>query len=314
MHPHVSVLMSVYNDSEYLDFSVSSILEQTYRNFELVIINDGSNNKTRDKLLAFRDPRLQIIHNDSNLGLTSSLIRGVSLCSGTYLARLDADEIAMPDRLEKQVAYLDRNPHIGILGARATAIDQNNHRLKTIYKSPRNSETIRFHSLFMNPFFGTTVMVRKSVLTAHSLNYDPTFKTAQDYDLWSRVLENTQGYNLKNVLVATRIRPGITQTKKRDQRRMRLIIASRNIAHTLKSDFSEATVKNLINLFYQYTPAQSQQRSLYISTTQLYLHILSRFLQFCPHILDRIQVQASAYRRISRALYKLGLGKSFTNP
>ena len=114
-NPRVTALMSVFNGDKYLSEALESILNQTFTNFEFLIINDGSNDRTEDILKSYDDVRIRIINNDNNMGLAKSLNKGLRIARGEYIARMDADDISLPTRLARQVEFLDKNKHV--LGA-----------------------------------------------------------------------------------------------------------------------------------------------------------------------------------------------------
>lgn len=214
--PLVSVLMSVHNDLQYLRESVHSILNQTFGDFEFILIDDGSTDGSGDLLKDLSDPRVKLLVNPSNLGLTASLNLGLDLARGKYLARMDADDISEPQRLERQVEFLEAHPQIGIVGCSRHLIDEVG---KTVAIAPALEDdlSIRWKCLMGNPFAHPTVMIRRQVLLNHSLRYDPTFRTAQDYELWTRLLPCTQAANLPEPLVRYRLRNGISRGSKAQQ-------------------------------------------------------------------------------------------------
>jgi len=115
--PKISVIMSVYNGEKYLREAIESILNQTFRDFEFIIINDGSTDKTSEILSSYNDPRIVIINNKRNIGLTKSLNKGLKMVKGEYIARQDADDVSLPERLERMVNFLDMNRDVGLLGS-----------------------------------------------------------------------------------------------------------------------------------------------------------------------------------------------------
>ena len=141
--PRVTVLMSVYNDGLFLPLAVQSILAQTFPDFEFLIIDDGSTDDSIAYLSQLRDPRVRVVRHPQNLGLTQSLQHGVELAQGEYLARLDADDLATPDRLARQVDYLDQHPAIGLLGSAARKIDEAG-RSRSFYRVPLNQLHVRW--------------------------------------------------------------------------------------------------------------------------------------------------------------------------
>jgi glycosyltransferase involved in cell wall biosynthesis len=139
--PRISVVMSVYNGEKYLRQAIESILQQTYTDFEFIIIDDGSTDSSREIIQSYDDKRIRLVINEQNIGLTKSLNKGIRLAKGEFIARMDADDISLPQRFEKQVAYLDSHPEVGVLGTYANIID---HRGKIINNIifPTEHETI----------------------------------------------------------------------------------------------------------------------------------------------------------------------------
>lgn len=215
--PLVTVLMSVYNGARYLPEAVASILNQTFEDFEFVIVNDGSTDGTRFYLLSIPDPRVRIVQNPQNLGLAASLNRGLDRARGRFIARMDADDVAAPERLERQVAFLRRNPKVGVLGTGRLMIDPQGRALSLARPAVTNL-AVRWKLLLGNPFAHPSVMVRRDLLDAHKLRYDETFRTAQDYELWTRLLPLTRGANLDEPLLYYRLREDRTsQTRRSEQ-------------------------------------------------------------------------------------------------
>ncbi|HWE04034.1 MAG TPA: glycosyltransferase family 2 protein [Tepidisphaeraceae bacterium] len=204
--PIVTVLLAVYNDARFLPLAVQSVLLQTFEHFDFVVINDGSTDDSGEYLAQLHDPRLRIFHNDSNLGLAASLNRGLDLSRGGYIARMDADDICEPDRLRRQVEFLDANSQVGVLGSSRKLIDEEGKPV-AIAAAVRTDLAIRWKCLLGNPFAHPTVMLRRSVLDEHRLRY-ALYQRAQDYEFWTRVLLYTQGANLPDALVQYRLRGG----------------------------------------------------------------------------------------------------------
>lgn len=206
--PKVTVLMSVYNGQRYLRQSVESILGQTFTDFEFVIINDGSTDNSRDILLSYRDPRMIVIDNDKNVGLTRSLNRGLSLARGEYVARQDADDISLPTRLEKQAKYLDTHLPVAVLGTQARNINAQG-RIFTSFGWERslNEIGIRWLCMFESPFIHSSVMMRRNIIRDEYKGYDPDYVSSQDYELWTRVVYKYACSNLGEHLIYFRVHP-----------------------------------------------------------------------------------------------------------
>ena len=216
MPPKISVVMSVYNGRRFLRQAVDSVLAQTFPDFEFIIIDDGSTDATAVILGSFDDPRIVVLRNNVNIGLTSSLNCGFDAAKGEFIARFDADDIALPERLEKQAAFLDANQEIGILGSCCRLIDAKG-LVRGQAEAPLSDIAIRWRGLTGNPFFHPSVMIRRSLIERHGLRYDETFATAQDYELWLRLLEHTKGANLEDRLVSLR-RHGDSVSRRRKNR------------------------------------------------------------------------------------------------
>ncbi len=206
MAPLVSVLMSVYNGQAFLAEALDSVLGQSLEDLEFIVVDDGSTDLSPAILAdhAARDRRLRLMTNPANLGLTRSLNRGLSLAQGRYLARQDVDDASEPQRLESQVAFLEANPRVVLLGSDIRVVDGSGRPTGEIGFRPRGDLGLRRYMFLNNAFFHSTVMLRRQTLTDHALAYDENLAYAQDYDLWSRLLEHGQGANLPQPLVRFR--------------------------------------------------------------------------------------------------------------
>jgi glycosyltransferase involved in cell wall biosynthesis len=182
--PQVTVLMPVFNSREYLPAAVESILCQSFADFEFLIINDGSTEPIADVLDDFKDDRIRLVDQE-NMGLTRSLNKGLRLAKGRYIARMDADDLSLPGRLEAQVYEMDTDPRLDLVG---TFFDVINHRGDLIERKELVTDPIyRLWRLqFHNNYGHGSVMLRKEAIFNVGL-YDETLAYAQDFDLWSRL-------------------------------------------------------------------------------------------------------------------------------
>ena len=194
--PQISVLMPVYNGEKFLREAIESILNQTYKDFEFLIINDGSTDRTREIIFSYNDSRIRYIENERNLKLIASLNKGLDLARGKYIARMDADDISMPDRLQKQFDFLELNPEVGLCGSRCKNISDTHDPI-----FPETNEQIRFRLFFSNHFAHPTVCMRKSVLDANNLRYEYKYIHAEDYGLWLKMMKYTKLAILQEFLV-----------------------------------------------------------------------------------------------------------------
>ena len=160
LKPLITVLMSVYNGERYLHEAIESILNQTFTDFEFLIINDGSTDSTRDIITSYTDSRIRLIDNEQNIGLTKSLNKGIDLARGKYIARMDADDISMPERLEVQYNFLEKNIEYSLVSSGAYLIDENNNQIGELYR-PYNYEMILGYIFFFNPIIHPSVLFEK---------------------------------------------------------------------------------------------------------------------------------------------------------
>ncbi len=189
MPPLISIILPVYNAEPYLRQSIDSIIDQTFPDFELIIINDGSTDKSLNIINSYNDSRIKVVSR-SNKGLIDTLNEGISIARGKYIARQDADDYSAPNRLEKQLYYLENNNNIDIVGSFATVIDENDQRIRTLFAPRTHEQIISFLPL------GTT-FIHGSVLFRNSgISYDKNYKHAEDYELWTRILSKGQGANI----------------------------------------------------------------------------------------------------------------------
>jgi glycosyltransferase involved in cell wall biosynthesis len=204
--PLITVLLPVYNGGPLLDEAIHSILSQTFSDFELLVIDDGSTDNSHSRAAAFRDPRIRILRNQTNIGLTRSLNRGLAEARGEYVARQDADDISLPDRFAAQVEFLRMNSNVVLVGTSAMRIDAKGAKIGT-NDMPTTHETIRWASLVDNPFLHTSVMFRRAVVQQECGGYDEEYSVCQDYALWTRLAAKHRVANLPERLVLMREHP-----------------------------------------------------------------------------------------------------------
>jgi glycosyltransferase involved in cell wall biosynthesis len=202
----VSVIMPVFNSEDFIAGAVRSILSQTYPDFELIVIDDGSMDATATILGSFHDSRLQILTNDVNRGIVESLNRGLRSSTGEYVARMDADDESLPERLERQVAYLEKYRDVAMVGTAVSLIDEQGATIGR-EEFPLADATIRKTIFVHNPFCHGSVLIRREVLQ-RSGGYDGRFVHNEDYDLWLRIGAQHRLANLPDTLLRRRIHGG----------------------------------------------------------------------------------------------------------
>lgn len=214
----VSLIMSVHNGATHLRESIESILTQTFRNFEFIIINDGSIDLSLNiiKEFAQKDSRIKIVTNEKNLGLTKSLNRGILVSIGEYVARMDNGDISYPTRFEKQVAFLDTNPEHCMVGSFANFTNDNSEVIGQL-KYPTSHEDISRGLIRHNLFVHSSVMMRRDALDKVGL-YNEDWRYAQDYELFFRMIQVGKVANIPEALVSYRIsEESITKSKNKKQ-------------------------------------------------------------------------------------------------
>lgn len=215
-NPKISIIMSVYNgmtlgpqsktgtaSSAYLKEAVESILNQTYKNFEFIIVDDASTDKTWDYLKSLKDKRVRLLRNKQNLGLAASLNKALRLAQGDYVARMDADDISLPNRFEEQVEFLQRHPEIDLCGTWADLINEKSEIIGE-KKYPKEDQSIRKVLPFYNPIIHPTWMVKKEVFLRVG-DYNPNLDFAEDYDLLIRISKYFKMANLGKKLLKHRL-------------------------------------------------------------------------------------------------------------
>ena len=228
--PVVSVLLPVYNCELYLGASIQSILSQTFGDYELVIIDDGSTDQSASVVGCFHDSRIHFIQ-QKNQGLASTLNRGICLARGRYIARQDQDDLSHPDRLALQVDYMERHPRCALLGTWAQ-IMEGETLSERFHHHPVSPGELRCRLLFNNPFVHSSVMIRRSVLDEiGGYSTDPERQPPEDYELWSRIARKYDIANLPSVLQVYREIPGsMSRVGPSPFRRHLIRICSENIS------------------------------------------------------------------------------------
>lgn len=250
--PKVTVLMPVYNGEKHLVKAVESILNQTFRDFEFLIIDDCSIDSTPAILDRYSDSRIVRLRNEPNQGITRTLNRGLDLAQGEYIARMDSDDISYPDRLERQVAHMDAHPEIGLLGTRYVIVDEEG---ESIYGEPSppesGSETyFAWTLLWMTSIQHPTAMIRRSLLEKHNLRYDADYETAEDYELWTQIHRHSKVAQLWEVGLDYRVsEQGISQTRREKQIDTHHRIMHRELCHFLGEDLPNNITRYLLEMF-----------------------------------------------------------------
>jgi glycosyltransferase involved in cell wall biosynthesis len=204
--PLVSVIMPVYNSGNFLREAIESILGQTLADLELIAIDDGSTDGSAAILESFRkkDPRVVVDHHSQNQGLNAALHSGLAHARGKYVARMDADDISISTRLEKQAAFLENHPEMDIVGSAVQMVDERAHNIGVL-SAPLDEVAVHWASIFSSPFMVATILFRRSVAVEHNIQYRGTMQRAADLDFLVRFLEYAHGVNFAEPLYIYRI-------------------------------------------------------------------------------------------------------------
>lgn len=197
----ISVVIPAYNCAQYLQESLNSILTQTYKPIEVIVVNDGSTDNTDQILSSIKDSRLKVINNEKNSGIVYSLNAGIKEASSDYIARMDSDDIAHPMRIEEQIAYLIKNKHVAVLGTHFEFLSHN-----TVVKFPSEHNQIKSRLFYSNSLGHPTVMINRKIV-GDDLAYKEQYKYAEDYELWNRLSHKYTIENLPLNLLKYRIHP-----------------------------------------------------------------------------------------------------------
>ncbi|MDG0888952.1 glycosyltransferase family 2 protein [Paracholeplasma manati] len=194
----ISIIMSCFNAEKYIAETIKSIIVQTYVDFEFIIIDDNSDDKTVDIIKGFQDKRIRLFINEENRGLTVNLNFGLKQAKGEYIARVDSDDVFIKNKLEVQKKYFDRNPEVGLIGTNAYI-----YGTKKVIKMPITYSQILGSITLYNPFIHSSIMVKKDVIMKYL--YNELFRHSQDYELWSRLVFNEKVININKPLLKYRI-------------------------------------------------------------------------------------------------------------
>lgn len=282
--PKVSVLMSVYNGSSYLIESIESILNQTFSDFEFIIINDCSTDSTWDILTAYaqKDNRIKLFNNEENIGLTKSLNKGLKLARGEYIARQDADDISLPKRLEKQVILLDKDPEIGLVSCDIEIIDAKGHKLGT-HQRACATELVAWYLIFHNHLGGHSQVIFRRELVRGLEGYDESRRYSQDYELWSRIIRVSKIAILPEFLLQQRRHDrSISVAKGSEQKNYSLSQSKQNIEQLIGKEISLEEVEYLRSFWLgswwpECFPNPEIVRNLNLILTDIYQAFVNKF-------------------------------------
>ncbi len=207
--------MPVYNAERFVGNAIKSILNQTYKNLELIIIEDASTDNSLSQIQAFNDNRIQIIRNDRNRGIVYSRNKGLCMASGEFIGMFDADDIAYSNKFEEQITFLEQNKDYGMVGSWANFIDEDDQAIKGAWKLNSSPAKIPSIMLFKNYFLQSAVLYRKDCIKSYS--FKEGFDILEDYLIWLEIIKKHKAWNLQKPLVHYRIHQNGVTKRKRDE-------------------------------------------------------------------------------------------------
>lgn len=298
--PAVTVLLCVFNGEAHLREAVDSVLAQTFGALELLVVDDASTDATASILASYSDPRLRIISNSENLGLTRSLNLGLRAARGMYVARHDADDLSHPRRIEKQFAFLQRNPEVPLVGTQFISIDDRGRRRPPhLWTKCRTSVGILWQFMFENPFVHSAVMFRRDIVLQELGGYDESYRTNQDYELWSRMARRHPLRNLGESLVRFRSSAGSISSGYSAEaiNRVRGLLIANRIAILGDGALAEAGLDTMLDATNPKHPSELPARE---SFTRAVHALYDRFIEVHPEARGVAEIRAHAASLITR--------------
>jgi glycosyltransferase involved in cell wall biosynthesis len=254
-NPLVSVVMPVYNSENYIVEAIESILNQTYKNFEFIIINDGSTDKTLDiiKKYAKKDKRIKVVNNEKNLKICKSLNKGILLSKGKYIARADGDDISLKNRFKEQIEFLEKNKDVGVVGGYMQIFNGETGKNISIRRYETDDKKLKKNIFFYSPLSHPTVVFRKEVFNKLGM-YDENYHDCEDLELWFRIGSKYKFANIPKILIKYRYHPNSITVRK--IRRMEILsnkLRWKNSKNPAYSFGFKAFVYNSLHLISLYT-------------------------------------------------------------
>lgn len=271
--PHATVLMAAYNAADHIDEAILSVLGQTYEDFELLVIDDGSSDDTAERVQAYADARVRLVSRETNSGAAAARNYGMQLAAADLIAILDADDVAYPTRLERQVEYMDSHRNCGLLGSAFDLIGESGVVHGT-NRTPCDTAVIRWKLLLGNVIGNSTTMLRKRDALAAG-GYDESLRVAEDYALWVAMAPLTDVAQLPEVLAAYREHVGQLSTTDSDQVvSATTVVAQRALSAAAGYDVSLGAVRCLTNA----SPQRPVRRATYRECVRAMADALDRMI------------------------------------
>ena len=247
MKPLISVLTPAYNREKYIGEAIKSVQAQVIEDWEMIVIDDGSTDRTAEIVKAYqaKDKRIVILENPKNMGISATRNHGLEHIRGKYVAMLDSDDVCLPQRFEKQIPYLEAHPEVGVLGAWAKHIGTSNRQ----FTPEQEDGKLRARSLYRCPMVHSSSIIRTSVIEAGNLRYNETYPASNDYDFWVQALPYGKFHNLPEYLVQYRKHDqNISVTNRGDQKKYRVASSHLAFKNVLDWDMPVQEHESLFNV------------------------------------------------------------------
>lgn len=286
----VTVFMPVYNAEKYLHQAIESILQQTYEDFELLIIDDGSTDKSISVIETYSDSRIRLVVNNHNTGLSAVRNKALEIIDSEFLALLDADDIAMPDRLKKEIEYLDKNSDIAAVGSYAATIDENGCGRDMFRPQLTDSDYIRAYMIFNNAVANSSAMIRKSVVDENNIRYADCCYGVEDYKFWCELLKVGNIANIGEMMLKYRIvSDGVTakaNSNQLNERKEVLKEIQKDNIEFYGFDFSDEEINVLLEIFTEDEMIHSIEKieMLYRALKSMVFQAYSKKMKFAKKI------------------------------
>lgn len=312
--PCISVVMPVYNGANTIREAVNSILSQTFEDFELIIIDDGSTDDTMEVVRSIKDERIKYIENEKNRDIVYALNIGLSSATGTYIARMDADDISLPERFDIQKNFMDNHPRVGACGTWMESFGES----EFIWKSPVTFDEVKAQLLVDTPIWHPTAMIRRGTLINNDVSYDQDYVKAEDYKFWFDLSKVTELQNIPKVLLKYRLYEGSTARRKIEAaKRVRKLILIEYLQKAFTEEDYKAHIILLgagsvnfgdIPLAHQWVGKLSKV-DLHVKINREYLqNTLKSLLENLPRNIFENRMNSNSYNPISDN-YQLFIGR-----
>ncbi|MDN3548735.1 glycosyltransferase family 2 protein [Mucilaginibacter aquaedulcis] len=311
--PTISVIMPVYNTEDYLKEAIDSILAQSFGDFEFLIFNDGSSDNSREIVLSYTDQRIRFFDDNINLGYTRRLNQGLALASGKYIARMDADDIALPARFELQYAFMEKNPDITVCGTFFNFTGADGQLRNFNWVSEADPDRIKINLLFDCAICHPTVILRKNHLRTHKIQYKVDYEPSEDYEMWISLSRELKLANIPERLLHYRISKNQVSGKHNEKQRHNKLefiqeqLLLLNIAPLpFELRIHDQMFYPMIIISYDYLPKIKQWVSKLIAANEI--HQVYHQEKFVEYLRELVVLNEEAFQRaLSQSNYRTRL-------